>query len=194
MVSVSGNTQRKCYLKLTAVRNAHCVASSKSWESYHLCFSSNNSLWWHILWRTVCDLLPNIINVRGYLMLKVLLYPLKVLCGFNFQRHDLFNKHLLKHLNLLHSDWAQYCAEHKIVEDVSLACSHTSIRLLYHVSWAMCISQLKQYTGRTGLGLCPAVEIKDTVMEEVVFEVFFEEGIADIEVRRENRCVWGVEC
>lgn len=57
------------------------------------------------------------------------------------------------------------------------------------------ISQLKKkYTGRTGLGLCPAVEIKDTGREEVVFEVFFEEGIADIQVRRENWCVWGVEC
>lgn len=57
-----------------------------------------------------------------------------------------------------------------------------------HKPWI--ISQLKESTRRTGLGLCPAVEVKDTDMEEVGCRRVLELSVKD---RLEHRAYVGEE-
>lgn len=70
-----------CLMKIALTR-APCVALSKSWESYYLCFSSYKGKKQYSICKTI-GYRQGFINVKVHLMLKVLLNPFRFLYTFN---------------------------------------------------------------------------------------------------------------
>lgn len=79
------NTENAALSHITVLTRAPYAALSKSWESYYLCFSSFQSKQQQWIYKTIWLWFPRriFINVRGYLILKVLLNPLRIVCTFN---------------------------------------------------------------------------------------------------------------